>query len=66
MSFTAAGDSSVGAPYAYDAAIGRGSVTVNDTTTFGDTRLVFYVVAPRTIEVMDAGSVAPVIGALVQ
>jgi hypothetical protein len=65
-SFTAASGGSFGAPYVLDATTGRGTLTVNSAATFGDTQLVFYVVAPRTIQVMDAMASAPAVGALVQ
>jgi hypothetical protein len=65
-SFTAAGGGSFGAPYVLDATTGRGTLTVNSAATFGDTQLVFYVVAPRTIQVMDAMASAPAVGVLVQ
>ena len=65
LTFSAAGGSS-GGPYAIDSATGRGTVTLNNATTFDDTSIVFYPKGADDILVLQATSATPQGGRLLR
>jgi len=63
-----AGGSCNGAPCAYtlDTTTGRGTATLNNANTFGDTSVVFYELGGNQLYIMDGTSATPMAGGLLQ
>jgi hypothetical protein len=57
------GSVSTGA-YVLDATSGRGTATLNNPTTFGDTSVVFYIIGPRYVATLPTTAKAPLVGQL--
>jgi len=53
-------------PFTCCDALDRGTATLNNASTFGDTQVIFYEAATDQIYVMGATSATPTIGALIQ
>ncbi len=67
LTFTDENPSGSSGTYAVDASgNGRGTATLNNSTTFGDTNLIFYIKGPNNIIVMQKTSAAPTGGNLLQ
>ena len=58
LAFSAAGGSS-GRPYAIDSATGRGTATLTNATTFGDTSIVSYPKGTNATLLLQATSATP-------
>jgi hypothetical protein len=64
LTFSAAGGSS--GSYSVDSATGRGTVALNNTVTFGDTGIVFYIKGPNNIYTLQKTSATALIGDLLR